>query len=60
MTIKKILEIQEMGDTKGSALRELALYYGCEDFDLSPISDQMAEAWQNHKEIKSWEPGNWI
>ena len=46
MTIEKIIEIQAMGDSKGSALKELALYYGCDDYDLSPISDQMAEAWQ--------------
>ena len=39
-----------LGDNKGSALKELALYYDCEDFDLSPISDDMVEAWQRRKE----------
>lgn len=50
MTIEKIIEIMSLGDNKGSALKELALYYGCEDFDLSPISDDMVEAWQRRKE----------
>ena len=50
MTITKILEIQAMGDKKGSALKELAEYYGCEDYDLSPISDTMADLWLERKE----------
>ena len=45
MTVDKMLEVQEMGDKKGSALKELAEYYGCEDYDLSPISDAMVDAW---------------
>ena len=49
MTIDKILEIQTMGDKKGSALRELAEYFGCEDYDLSPISDAMVDIWIERK-----------
>lgn len=45
MTIRAILEVLQFGDVHGSALKELALYYGCEDFDLSPITDEMAAAW---------------
>lgn len=50
MTINKMLEVQDMGDKKGSALKELAEYYGCEDYDLSPISDAMADAWLERKD----------
>lgn len=50
MTINKMLEIMELGDKKGSALKELAEYYGCEDYDLSPISDAMADAWLERKD----------
>jgi hypothetical protein len=39
-----------MGNKKGSALKELADYYGCEKYDLSPISDDMADAWLIRKE----------
>ncbi len=45
MTIGKILTVLAMGNIFGSALKDLALYYGCEDYDLSPISDEMAERW---------------
>ena len=55
MTIDKILEIQAMGDKKGSALRELAEYYGCENYDLSPISDDMADAFLERKERETYE-----
>lgn len=50
MTIEKVLQIMAMGDKKGSALKELAEYYGCEDYDLSPISDDMADTWIWRKE----------
>ena len=59
MTIGKIIEIQAMGDSKGSALKDLALYYGCDDYDLSPISDQMAEMWQLRQKCQCWEQGGW-
>ena len=45
MTVGMILKIMAYGDIRGSALKELAEYYGCENFDLSPISDEMAEMW---------------
>lgn len=45
MTVPKMLHILSMGNRKGSALKELADYYGCENYDLSPISDDMADAW---------------
>lgn len=45
MTVLKMLHILSMGNRKGSALKELADYYGCENYDLSPISDDMADAW---------------
>lgn len=50
MTIYKTLEIIAMGTPNGSALKELAEYYGCEDYDLSPISDTMADRWIERKE----------
>jgi len=51
MTIHKMLEILAMGTPNGSALKELAEYYGCEDYDLSPISDTMADRWIERKEV---------
>ena len=50
MTVDKMLKVQEMGDKKGSALKELAEYFGCEDYDLSPISDAMVDIWIERKE----------
>lgn len=50
MTIHKMLEILRMGDSNGSALKELAGYYGCDDYDLSPISDTMADRWIERRE----------
>ena len=50
MTVDKMLEVQEMGDQKGSALKELAEYFGSEDYDLSPISDAMVDIWIERKE----------
>ena len=55
MTVDKMLKIQAMGDKKGSALRELAEYYGCENYDLSPISDDMADAFLERKERETYE-----
>ena len=55
MTIDKMLEVQEMGDKKGSALKELAEYYGCEDYDLSPISDAMVDAWLERRKERSYD-----
>lgn len=45
MTIRVILEVLQLGDMHGSALKELAIYYDCEDYDISPITDAMAAAW---------------
>ena len=45
MTVEMILKILACGDNRGSALKELALYWGYDDYDLSPISDRMAEMW---------------
>lgn len=45
MTVRVILDVLQLGDKHGSALKELALYYGCEDFDLSSITDDMAAKW---------------
>ena len=55
MTVDKMLEVQEMGDKKGSALKELAEYYGCEDYDLSPISDAMVDAWLERRKERSYD-----
>jgi len=52
MTIEKMLEILTMGTPNGSALKELAEYYGCDDYDLSPISDIMADRWIDRRENK--------
>lgn len=49
MTIYKMFEILAMGTPNGSALKELAEYYGCDDYDLSPISDTMADRWIERK-----------
>lgn len=49
MTVYKILEVLRMGTNSGSALKELAVYYGCDDYDLSPISDTMADRWIERK-----------
>lgn len=45
MTIGKMMEVLKTGDTKGSALKELAKFYHCDDYDLSPINDAMADSW---------------
>ena len=60
MTIEKILKIAAMGDKKGSALKELAKYYGCKDYDLSPISDDMADRWVARQRCDYYEPTNWF
>lgn len=58
MTVDKILEILKMGDKKGSALKQLALYYGCEDYDLSSISNEMADAWITRQRCEDYVPEN--
>ena len=45
MTIKKMMQVLAMGDKKGSALKELCKFYHCDDYDLSPINDKMADSW---------------
>lgn len=45
MTLQMILQILELGDKHGSALKELAEYYDINDYDISVISDEMAEKW---------------
>lgn len=45
MTVDMIMKVLAEGDTKGSALKELAFYYACPDYDLSMITDQMAYLW---------------
>ena len=45
MTVDMILKVLSLGNIFGSALKELSLYYGSENYDLSPISDEMAEKW---------------
>lgn len=60
MTIEKMLEIMSRGDSKGSALKELALYYDCINYDLSPISDEMADNWLARQKCDCYEEGNWF
>ena len=60
MTIDKILEILKMGSKNGSALKELAEHYGCENYDLSPISNEMADAWISRQRCDCYEPTNWF
>lgn len=55
MTIDMILKILKQGDSKGSALKELAEYYDCNDYDLSPISNNMAELFLERKEREIYE-----
>lgn len=45
MTTRIIMKVLAVGDVYGSALRELALYYGAENYDLSRITDEMALRW---------------
>lgn len=45
MTTAKIIEVLKTGDIKGSALKELAKFYHCDDYNLSPINDAMADRW---------------
>lgn len=45
MTIGKMMEVLKTGDSKGSALKELARFYHCDDYDISPINDAMADSW---------------
>lgn len=45
MTVQMLLRVIACGDNGGSALKELALYYGISDYDLSPITDEMALKW---------------
>lgn len=60
MTINKMLEVLKMGSKNGSALRELAKYYGCDDYDLSPISDEMTDKWISKQKCDCYEQGNWF
>jgi len=60
MTVQKIIEIMQLGDKKGSALKELAAYYGCDDYDLSPISDDMADRFLSRQRCDCYEPNNWF
>lgn len=60
MTVDKILAIMKMGDRKGSALKDLAAYYGCDNYDLSPISNDMADAWISRKKCDCWQQGSWV
>lgn len=60
MTVQKIIEIMQLGDKKGSALKELAAYYNCDDYDLSPISDDMADRFLSRKRCDCYEPNNWF
>ena len=45
MTLQMILQVMELGDKHGSALKELAEYYDIMNYDISVISDEMAENW---------------
>ena len=45
MNIETIIKICDMGDKKGSALRELLMYYGITDYDLSRITEEQAQEW---------------
>jgi hypothetical protein len=63
MTIPKIIEVLNIGDTKGSALKELAEFYHCDNYDLSPINDAMADRWlhrddSNNDDRYEWEWGD--
>lgn len=60
MTVEKIIVVMKLGDRKGSALKDLAKYYGCDDYDLSPVSDAMADAWLSRQKCECWTEGNWV
>lgn len=51
MTVDMMLTVLAQGDEYGSALKELAMYYGQTNYDLSPITDQMAAEWLNEKYV---------
>lgn len=53
MNIETIIKICAMGDKKGSALRDLLAYYNITNYDLSLITEDMAQEWlQVRKENK--------
>ena len=60
MTVSKIIEVMKCGDSKGSALKDLARFYHCEDYDLSPISDAMVDSWLKRQKCTCWLEGSWI
>lgn len=45
MTMAMMQKVLATGDNKGSALKELCLYYGITNYDIAAVSDQMAEEW---------------
>ena len=60
MTVGKIVEVMKCGDSKGSALKDLAKFYHCDDYDLSPISDKMADSWLKRQKCECYHEGSWI
>ena len=60
MTISKIIEVLKTGDTKGSALKQLAKFYHCDDYDLSPINDAMADSFIKRQRCSCYEEGSWV
>ena len=45
MTIPKMIEVLNLSWRQLAALKELAKFYHCDDYDLSPINDAMADGW---------------
>lgn len=49
MTTTMLAKIISIGDKYGSAFREILDYYKIANFDLSKISDDMAQKWLDQK-----------
>lgn len=45
MTTEIMRTVINTGNSRGSALKELCLFYGYADFDVAKISDDMANEW---------------
>ena len=58
MTIEMIMKILKCGDTKGSSLKSLAKFYGCKNYDFSPITDEMANKWLCMQKCDCWHEGS--
>ena len=50
MTFEMLKIVFDKGNNRGSAFRRILSFYGIEDYDLSKITNEMAENWIKLKE----------